>query len=301
MNRGTVLVHRSLRNGTIDYVKGWALQHLFLEQRLAIRRCNNKELKESDIIYNTFDTDRILMFQHKCVYTLGRGADENNLIFLDAESDGGIRSRQMLSRKARAPNSCRLSTDVLKGIDLKNASVHDIINLLHKFSHETKVFCPNGIPIYRVERGGEVTYHGPGQLVCYPLFDLQQNPFKQDLHWYLRNIEEVIIKVLREYGIQGTRDEINTGVWVGHNKIAAIGISSARWITTHGFALNIHPQLEKFDTSLIIPCGIEGRGVTSIENEMQGEIPPSFEEVTDLVLNKMQEVFDISIEVGEDL
>jgi lipoate-protein ligase B len=301
MNKGKVLVHRSLRNGTVDYVKGWALQHLFLEQRLALRRHNNKGRKDCDNIYNTSDADRILMFEHKCVYTLGRGADENNLTFLDMESDGGARSRQMLSRKARGPNTCRLSIDTFKGIDLKHASVPDIINLLDKLKYETKVLCPNGVPIYRVERGGEVTYHGPGQLVCYPLFDLQQNPFKQDLHWYLRHIEEVIIKVLHEYGIQGTRDAINTGVWVGQNKIAAIGISSARWITTHGFAVNIHPNLERFDTSVIIPCGVEGRGVTSIANEMQGDVPPSIEEVTDVVVNKMQEVFDISIESGEDL
>lgn len=301
MNRGTILVHRSLRNGPVDYVKGWALQHLFLEQRLAVRRHNNKEMKESDP-YNKFDTDRILMFEHKCVYTLGRGADENNLIFLDKESHGGVRSRQMLSRTARGPNSCRLSTmDSLKALDLMSAPVHEIMTLLNRFDHETKVLCPNGVPIYRVERGGEVTYHGPGQLVCYPLFDLQQSPFKQDLHWYLRNIEEVIIKVLSEYGIQGARDSINTGVWVGQNKIAAIGISSARWITTHGFALNINPNLDRFDTSVIIPCGVEGRGVTSIANELQGDTPPSIEEVTGVVLNKMQEVFDVSIDLGEDL
>ncbi|EEC51903.1 lipoate-protein ligase, partial [Phaeodactylum tricornutum CCAP 1055/1] len=126
------------------------------------------------------------------------------------------------------------------------------------------VLAPNGVPVYRVERGGEVTFHGPGQLVVYPLIDLTREPFQQDLHWFLRKVEEVVIQTLQAYGIDGVRDEMNTGVWVDHRKVCAVGLSSSRWITTHGFALNICPDLTYFDTSIILPCGIDGRGVTSI-------------------------------------
>lgn len=167
---------------------------------------------------------------------------------------------------------------------------------------------PNKTPIYRIERGGEVTYHGPGQLVCYPLLDLTNDPYKQDLHWYLTCLEEVIIQSLDEIGIVGQRDDINTGVWVGRNKIAAVGVSSSRWITTHGFSLNIDPDLSHFDTSNIIPCGIEGRGVTSISNVFKEsdctnagrevEPAPCFDHIVNIVIQKFQNVFDIKCHDG---
>ncbi len=168
------------------------------------------------------------------------------------------------------------------------------------------VIGPNHAPIYRIERGGEVTYHGPGQLVCYPLLDLTKEPFKQDLHWYLTCIEEVIIQTLDEIGIVGHRDDINTGVWVGMNKIAAVGLSSSRWITTHGFGLNINPNLSYFDTSRIIPCGIEGRGVTSIskvfeENSRKQEEVPDIDTIVNIIVDKFQKVFDIEVQHGPSL
>ena len=104
----------------------------------------------------------------------------------------------------------------------------------------------NGVPIYHVERGGEVTFHGPGQLVVYPLLDLRRPPYKQDLHWYLQMVEEVVIQTLLAYEIKGYRDDINTGVWVGKEKVAAVGVTSSRWITTHGFALNVSPDQSFF-------------------------------------------------------
>jgi lipoate-protein ligase B len=122
----------------------------------------------------------------------------------------------------------------------------------------------NGVPINHVERGGEVTFHGPGQLVVYPLLDLRRPPYKQDLHWYLQMVEEVVIQTMLAYDIKGNCNDINTGVWVGKEKVTAVGVTSSRWITTHGFALNVSPDLSFFDTN-IIPCGIKGRGVTSIE------------------------------------
>lgn len=114
--------------------------------------------------------------------------------------------------------------------------------------------------VHRTERGGEVTYHCPGQLVGYPIFNLRY--YQQDLHWYLRQLEEVIIKVLQQYGLKGERVSGLTGVWVEGYKVAAIGIKVSRWITMHGFSLNVHPDLKGFER--IIPCGIENKPLGSL-------------------------------------
>lgn len=134
----------------------------------------------------------------------------------------------------------------------KGASLHNLLQ------------PPESLPcqVYRVERGGEVTYHCPGQLVCYPILDLRL--YKQDLHWYLRQLEEVVIQLLAQYGVTGRRIPGLTGVWVGDEKIAAIGIKVKRWITMHGFAININCDLSGFD--LIIPCGIKDKKVTRLSN-----------------------------------
>jgi lipoyl(octanoyl) transferase len=120
--------------------------------------------------------------------------------------------------------------------------------------------------LHRVERGGEVTYHCPGQLVVYPILNLQF--YQKDLHWYLRQLEEVIIQVLAAYGLIGTRISGLTGVWVEGQKVAAIGIKVSRWITMHGFALNVCPDLEGFDR--IVPCGIPDKPVGSLEQFVPG-------------------------------
>lgn len=119
-------------------------------------------------------------------------------------------------------------------------------------------------PLFRTERGGEVTYHGPGQLVMYPILDL--HAFKTDLHWYLRSLEEVVIRVLDEVsGLKGERIPGLTGVWVNGGKVAALGIRASKWVTYHGLALNVTTDLEPFHH--IIPCGISDRNVTSVEIE----------------------------------
>ncbi len=115
--------------------------------------------------------------------------------------------------------------------------------------------------LVRIERGGEVTYHCPGQLVGYPILNLAF--YQKDLHWYLRQLEEVLIQVLAEYGLVGSRMPGLTGVWVEDCKVAAIGIKVSRWITMHGFALNICPDLSGFDA--IVPCGIADKSVGSLE------------------------------------
>lgn len=116
-----------------------------------------------------------------------------------------------------------------------------------------------------INRGGDITAHNPGQLIGYPLFHLSQ--FKEDLHWFLREIEEIIIQVLQEYGIESGRVEGKTGVWIeGERKICAIGLHCSRWVTSHGFALNVNNDLSLFD--MIIPCGIPDKSVTSMSKEL---------------------------------
>ena len=120
-----------------------------------------------------------------------------------------------------------------------------------------------GIQVHEVGRGGDVTYHGPGQLVGYPVLKL--TPDRKDLHRYLRDLEEVLLRVLSEFGIQGSREEGFTGVWVPEGKVAAIGVRvSSGWITSHGFSLNVDPGPEFFST--IIPCGIQDRPVAAMSD-----------------------------------
>lgn len=116
-----------------------------------------------------------------------------------------------------------------------------------------------GIDVFEAGRGGDVTYHGPGQIVGYPIIDL--NPDRRDVHRYVRDIEEVLIRVAADFGIVAGRVEGLTGVWVGNEKLAAIGVRIQRWVTSHGFALNVSTNLDDFN--LIVPCGISDRGVTS--------------------------------------
>lgn len=146
--------------------------------------------------------------------------------------------------------------------------------------------------VHRIERGGEVTYHCPGQLVGYPILNLLH--YRQDLHWYLRQLEEVLIQVLAVYGLKGERVVGYTGVWLEGRKVAAIGIKVSRWITMHGFALNVCPDLEGFKP--IVPCGISDKPVGSL-----AEFIPKieFEQVRKLVASAFSEVFGVELIEGE--
>jgi lipoate-protein ligase B len=117
-----------------------------------------------------------------------------------------------------------------------------------------------GVELHQSSRGGDVTYHGPGQIVAYPVIDLAARG--RDIHGYMRNLEEAVIRVLSGYGLTGERDAKFTGVWIGREKICAIGVAVTRWVTYHGLALNVSTSLDHFD--LIVPCGIRERGVTSL-------------------------------------
>jgi len=144
----------------------------------------------------------------------------------------------------------------------------------------------NNISVYDIDRGGDITYHGPGQIVGYPIIDL--NNWFKDTHKYLRALEEVIIKTCSDFGLDSGRNEKHTGVWIGDRKIAAIGIKVSRWITMHGFAFNVNTDLNLFNG--IIPCGIQDKSVTSLSKELNSEI--SIQEVKDKLLNNFSNVFN---------
>lgn len=151
-----------------------------------------------------------------------------------------------------------------------------------------------GVELFETGRGGDVTYHGPGQVVGYPILDLK--PHRQDVHRYVRDLEEVLIRACRDFGVTASRERGLTGVWVTTTpqqlprKIAAIGVRISRWITSHGFALNVTTDLRFFD--LIVPCGIADRGVTSLAIETQ--TVPSLSKVEHSLIQHFADVFEFS-------
>ena len=151
------------------------------------------------------------------------------------------------------------------------------------------------IDFYKINRGGDITFHGPGQLVAYPILNLDY--FFTDIHLYLRKLEDAIIKVLAHYNIEGDRLEGFTGVWLEpgiknkERKICAMGVKASRWVTMHGLALNVNTDLSYFDN--IIPCGIDDKAVTSIEKEIGRKV--ELEEVQELLLKYLIEIFEIEL------
>jgi lipoyl(octanoyl) transferase len=143
-----------------------------------------------------------------------------------------------------------------------------------------------GIAVEETGRGGDVTYHGPGQIVGYPIVDLR--PDRQDVHRYVRDLEEVMIRTCADYGLDAGRIAGLTGTWIGAEKIGAIGVRISRWITSHGFAFNVSTRLDHFQ--LIVPCGIADRGVTSLEKATGRAIP--IDEAEDRMIEHFGAVFD---------
>lgn len=151
-----------------------------------------------------------------------------------------------------------------------------------------------GVELFDVERGGDVTFHGPGQLVGYPIIDLKRH--RQDLHWFLRQVEEALIRTLAAYSIPGERSTGFTGVWTKGRKIASIGVHARDWVTWHGFALNVTTDLSYFD--LIIPCGIDGVTMTSIAREVESSAsqspPATVEAAGEIAARAFGELFDLT-------
>jgi lipoyl(octanoyl) transferase len=143
----------------------------------------------------------------------------------------------------------------------------------------------NNISVYDIDRGGDITYHGPGQIVGYPIFNL--NNWKKDTHKYLRALEEILIQTCADYGLAAKRNTKYTGVWIEDRKIGAIGIKVSRWISMHGFAFNVNTDLSLYNG--IIPCGINDKGVTSLKKELSRET--DIQEVKSKILNHTLEIF----------
>lgn len=178
---------------------------------------------------------------------------------------------------------------------------HNPVYTLGKSGHEENVLISpaqlesRGIEYFHINRGGDITFHGPGQIVGYPIIDLEQ--FKTDLGWYLRSLEEVMILTLAEYGLKGERSPGETGVWLEPDrpgyarKICAMGIRCSRWVTMHGFAFNVNTDLEYFN--FIVPCGIQGKKATSLENELGRQVP--MEEVKQKMKHHFSTVFQAEL------
>ena len=152
-----------------------------------------------------------------------------------------------------------------------------------------------GIELFEVERGGGVTFHGPGQLVGYPIFNLERH--RLDLHWYLRQVEEALIRTLGTFGIPGERSTGFTGVWTGGRKIASIGVHARSWVTWHGFALNVNTDLSYFE--LMTPCGIDGVVMTSMVAERPGSII-TLGGVADAAAGHFADLFELEMRTVSD-
>jgi lipoyl(octanoyl) transferase len=147
------------------------------------------------------------------------------------------------------------------------------------------LLAAEGVEVFETGRGGDVTYHGPGQLVGYPIIDLK--PDRCDVHQYVRDLEDVMIRIAASFGVTAARIPGLSGAWVGDEKLAAIGVRIARWVTSHGFAFNVNTTLSHFD--LIVPCGIRDKGVTSLGRLIGKHIPMN--EVEDACIESFRQVF----------
>jgi len=145
---------------------------------------------------------------------------------------------------------------------------------------------PKDVKVFHIERGGDITFHGPGQLVGYPIIDLHN--YKKSISWYMRSLENVIIKTLDQYDIEAERKEGLTGVWINDEKIAALGVRISRWVTMHGFALNVNTDLHYYDG--IIPCGIFEYGLTSMQKILGEEL--EMDEVKQILIQQFENVFN---------
>jgi lipoate-protein ligase B len=175
---------------------------------------------------------------------------------LEYQTALGVQER-LVRRKQLAP-----SPDVLLCVE------HPHVYTLGRGGEESNVLAPGDVPVYRIGRGGDVTYHGPGQLVVYPIVDLRSK-LRKDVHRYVRNLELAAIRTLEDFGLAATRRPPYTGIWIGHKKIAAIGVAVRRCITFHGLALNMNTDLDYFKR--IIPCGLPWADVTSMARELSVE------------------------------
>ncbi|HYK83652.1 MAG TPA: lipoyl(octanoyl) transferase LipB [Gemmatimonadales bacterium] len=193
---------------------------------------------------------------------------------------------------AQARIEGRLAHDVLLLLE------HPPVVTLGRTARAAHLLRADGVAVFEVERGGDVTYHGPGQLVGYPILDL--GGYRRDLHWYLRTLEQALVAGLVELGIPAERRPGWTGVWTRGRKIASIGVHVKQWVTWHGFALNVTTDPAQFDG--IVPCGIPGVVMTSIAREAAGVAPPPaelWERAVTAVLHGFQHAFDVAARASD--
>jgi lipoyl(octanoyl) transferase len=243
----------------IDFDTAWEYQKHILNQQ--IERLQLDDMTTSSFlptIINMDDDDKtnghdaVIMLQHNPVYTLGTGSDDKFVL----------------------PSSCPNDDE-----DDNDSATHDIAD-------------PFTVPVVRMDRGGEVTYHGPGQITVYPILDLRS--YRQDIHWYMRALEEAIILAISkcDKNLKPERQDDVTGVWVNNRKIAAVGIKCRRWITMHGLAVNVEESsLENFQG--IVPCGLEGRKVGCINQFIDN--PITVHDFSILLKEALEEVFQIEL------
>lgn len=204
-----------------------------------------------------------------------------NLPYLDA--------LELQRRLARARISGAIDEDMLLLVEHPPVVTLGRSTRAHNLTTPAAFLNSLGVEVHEVERGGDVTYHGPGQLVGYPIMDLKRH--RQDLHWYLRQVEEALIRACSFHGLECERSEGFTGVWTGGRKLASIGVHARSWVTWHGFALNVSTDLSYFD--LIVPCGIADVSMTSLSREL-GERAPGAELFADSALGAFCDVFTLS-------
>jgi len=198
--------------------------------------------------------------------------------------------QQLLAEKAASPDH-RTEYNYLIALE------HDPVFTLGKSGKPDNLLVPRarleaeGIGFYPTSRGGDITYHGPGQIVLYPIFDLDQH--FRDIHKYLRLLEEAVILTLADFGIMAGRSDGQTGVWIGNRKICAMGVKASKWIVMHGLALNVSPDLRFF--SYIVPCNIADKDVTSMQRELGGTTP-AMHEVQARLLHHLSALFGLVLE-----
>jgi len=206
-----------------------------------------------------------------------------NLGFLDYVSGLAVQE-QLVARKQQEP-----SPDILLFVE------HPHVYTLGRAGKDSNVLAPQEVPVIRTSRGGDVTYHGPGQLVVYPIIDLRSK-LRKDVHRYVRNLELSAIQTLKDFCLEGTRRPPYTGIWIGDKKVAAIGVAVRRCITFHGLALNVNPNLSYF--TRIIPCGLDWADVTSMARELGTD--QDLAAVRERFLRNFAEVFGYS-EIREEI
>src|SRR5438477_5335637 len=267
--------------GTMDYKTAWDYQESLLQANVRLKSEAKKEkLGRSEPVLaltsaQTTTDDQLQMRNPRPDDSVGQAKSETNHV-----------PEAILNSELQTQNYL-LFVEHLPVFTLgKNGNMDNVLMSEERLGER-------GIEFFRTNRGGDITFHGPQQIVGYPILDLEK--FETDIGHYLRNLEEIVILTLAEYGINGGRSKGETGVWIDpdlkgkERKICAIGVRCSRWITMHGFAFNINTDLNYFN--LIIPCGIQNKQVTSLKKELGREI--NFEEVKEKVKNNFQKVFDV--------